>query len=179
MYLLACAQDDYADEELKSAKNQFRVKGAFGVPPSAAQSAGFTMKDLIKQNYLAQVPGQFVLETRGCNDLMLAPQYDLKKKLQRLVQGSVQEPFNIRSTTVQEAFTRPALQIVNGNERSSELRSDRSTEVQKLREMGWGKQAIIEKVWNVTKGGSRGYKDAEAEYHQIIATIEAAESEEA
>jgi hypothetical protein len=65
---------------------------------------------------------------------------------------------------------------VNGDERPTELRSDRSTEVQNLHKKGWGKQAIIEKVWNVKKGGSEKYKQAEEYYHQIIAVIEESEA---
>lgn len=186
MYLLACAQVDYADNDLRNAKAQFRVKGAFGVVPSAAASAGFMSKDLIKQNYLAQQPGQFVLETRGCNDIMLAPVYDVKARLARLngpsyrQSGSVQtaerpyvSSFGTDSLPDLNGMRTGAERYVNGSiERPTEADASRMEDVRRYQALGWGKQAIIEKVWNVKKGGSAAYKSAVAEYEAIIARME-------
>ncbi len=182
MYLLACAQDDYADDSLKSAKNQFRVKGAFGIPPTAAQSAGFMMKDLIKQNYMAQTPGQYVLETSGCMATMLAPVYDVKAKLARLAPAR-----SMPSAAYTEPNTQPKLRLVSdvntdrtpavseSNERRTPpLQADlpHTEEVKYLRSLNWGKQAIVEKVWNVKKGSSRAYHAAVTDYETIVAHME-------
>jgi hypothetical protein len=43
-----------------------------------------------------------------------------------------------------------------------------------LRSLGWGKVAIIEKVWNVRRGGSARWKDAESEYEQMLTEMEEA-----
>lgn len=40
--------------------------------------------------------------------------------------------------------------------------------VLELRKIGIGKIAIIEEVWNVKRGGSEKYKDAECEYERIV-----------
>lgn len=189
MYLMACAQDDYAedDKDFKSAKNQFQVKGAFAVNPSAARSAGFVMGDLIKQNYEDHEPGRYVLETRGCNDIMLAPIYDLKAKLGQFSRGPESRQPG-RSDPFTEPNDGPPLRLLNGgrtlserpaneiateDERATEATQARLSEVRKLRGQGWGKQAIIEKVWYpVKKGSSRAYQEAEAAYESMIAYIE-------
>lgn len=190
MYFLACAQDDYANEELRSAKNQFQVRGAFSVPPTAATSAGFYAKELIKKNFAAKQPGQFVLETRGCNDIMLAPQYDLKKKLAALSarqNGGIQTMERERSAPFVSSFNTDTLNGLNGNgtgaervvngsleraERPIQADGTHIAEVKYYKSLNWGKQAIIEQVWNAKKGGSAAYKSAEAEYEAIIAQLE-------
>lgn len=174
LYLLVAAQVDYASKDLRDAMSQFNVNMSFSVKPSAARAAGFSSNDLLKTNFEAKTRGQFVLETTGCSDIFLAPHFDVKAKLRQLEaarSGSVQRPFSDRS----DSFTERSLQIVNADERPVALRSDRSSEVLNLLEKGWGKQAIIEKLWNVKKGGSPRYKDAENDYNQII--IEAEERE--
>jgi hypothetical protein len=40
--------------------------------------------------------------------------------------------------------------------------------VRELRAQGYGKQAIIEKVWGVKKGGSPRYHQAEQAYEAIV-----------
>lgn len=164
LYLLACAQVDYSDKSLREAASQFNVNMSFSVKPSAARAAGFASNDLLNKNFANKMRGQFVLETTGCTDIMLAPQYDVKAKLKELERPS----FVNRSGSVQDPFTPPALHVVNADERPSAPRSDRSTDVLELRKKGWGKQAIIERLWSVTKGGSPRYRDAEAEYEAII-----------
>jgi len=56
------------------------------------------------------------------------------------------------------------------------LSTSKDVAVRELRELNWGKQAIIEKVWGVTKGASPRYKAAEAEYEQIMSQLEGVET---
>src|SRR5512135_188416 len=116
MYLLACAQDDYASsekasDELRSARNQFQVREAYCVSPRAALSAGFVHTALIKSNYAEATKGKYVLEGAfGKPTLMLAPVYDVEAELERrrlLPDRSViahSEMFRPRSTAVAEGF---------------------------------------------------------------------------
>lgn len=179
LYLLACAQVDYSDKSLRDAMNQFNVNMSFSVKPSAARAVGFCSNDLLKENFAAKQRGQFVLETTGCTDIMLAPQYDVKAKLKALERSSSWT----RSDDVLDPFTSPTLHVVTGTLNESEpssqarsFRSERSTEVEDLRKKNWGKAAIIEKLWGVKKGGSPRYKEAEVEYEAIITEIEVQEA---
>jgi hypothetical protein len=52
------------------------------------------------------------------------------------------------------------------------------SQVRQLRGLGWGKIAMVEKVWNIKRGGNERWKQAEAEYHQIIDQLEAEEQED-
>jgi predicted GIY-YIG superfamily endonuclease len=45
-----------------------------------------------------------------------------------------------------------------------------------LQQNGWGKVAIIRKVWGAKPGGSKAYKQAEDEYNRIIAQPEKKEA---
>src|SRR5260370_13770234 len=54
---------------------------SFNLRATAAQAAGFTRSDLLKRNVEEDKKGQAVVETPDCKDLVLAPEYDLKKKL--------------------------------------------------------------------------------------------------
>jgi hypothetical protein len=171
MFLLACTQTDYSTPELRTAQKQFRTRIAYAIDITAARAAGFMSTDLIKQNFTTSQKGdgQFVLESPGIAALMLAPVYDVKQKLLA----------KERSTSVQERFTPPALSIVNTSRSPSERQVNgdertRAAEVLQLRSLGWGKQAIIEKLWQVKKGGTKGYQVAEAEYEQIMSQLEEA-----
>jgi hypothetical protein len=171
MDLLAVAQTDYSTKELQVAQKQFRSRIAFAIDTTAARAAGFMSTELIKYSFShsQRGDGMYVLETPGVASLMLAPVYDVRAKVLALDtrSGRVQRPFSDRSDTLPE-------RIVNADERTVALRSERSTEVHNLLNNGWGKQAIIEKLWQCKKGGSPKYKEAEQEYNQII---EAKESE--
>lgn len=163
MHLLACAQVDYADKQFRDAMNQFNVNASFSVKPSAAQAVGFVNHNLLKQNFAAKQKGQFVLETTGCTDIMLAPQYDVKKMLLQLERSSYVHSA-VQPQLLNEPRTVP--------ERDENGMFERSSEVLRLYSMGWGKQAIIEKVWSVKKGGSERYKQAESEYNTIMSKQE-------
>lgn len=172
MSLLACTQTDYSTPELRTAQKQFRTRIAYAIDVSAARAAGFQSTDLVKQNFAMSTKGdgRFVLESPGIAALMLAPVFDVKQKL------LVRE----RSTAVLPPFTPPSMPFMNGHRTATERPQNGSqngyerpsetsaAEVAHWHAMGWGKQAIIEKVWNVKKGGSPRYKSAEAAYESII-----------
>jgi hypothetical protein len=183
LYLLACAQVDYSDKQLREAMNQFTVNMSFAVRPRAAQAAGFVNYELLQQNFQAKQPGQFVLETTGCSDLMLAPDFDVQARLralERATWGGIPD----RSLTVPSPFLPTPMRLVEAprtslergenedeNDEERPVQADRAelTEhVLRLRQLGWGKEAIIKKVFGVSKGGSKRYREAEALYELLL-----------
>jgi len=78
---LLCAQVDYRDEDFQEALVNITGGMSFNVRSSAAQAAGFVRTDLLKRNEKDDKRGQAVVETPDCKDLVLAPEYNLKKKL--------------------------------------------------------------------------------------------------
>lgn len=78
--------------------------------------------------------------------------------------GTVQTHSVDRSTGQPERATN---EPTNYDERMNE----RAKRVLELRKIGTGKASIIEEVWSVKKGGSDKYKQAEAEYEQIIENL--------
>lgn len=87
IHLMACAQVDYADDDLKPFANNFGLNASFAVRPPAAQAAGFVCSELLASNWQSKIPGQCVVEGTGCNDLVIAPDYDVKAKLKALGNG--------------------------------------------------------------------------------------------
>lgn len=79
--LLMCAQVDYRDDDFQEALVNVTGGMSFCVRTTAAQAAGFTRSDLLKRNVEEDKKGQAVVETPDCKDLVLAPEYNLKKKL--------------------------------------------------------------------------------------------------
>lgn len=173
MFLLACAQTDYSTDELKAAQKQFRSRIAFAVDTTAARAAGFMNTDLIKHNFATaqKGDGHFVLEYPGYAGICIAPTFDVRAFLLD------------RSTPVQEAFTQPNLRIVesdstpvapsqnateNGQEPATEAIPADIAQVLYWHDLNWGKQAIIEKVYGVKKGGSQKYQAAVARYEDIM-----------
>ena len=82
MQLLLCAQMDYADEDFREAMGNIGCGFSFCVRQEAALSAGFTNAKLLAANERSKKVGQAVVETPDCNDLILAPQYDLEARLE-------------------------------------------------------------------------------------------------
>ncbi len=76
-----CAQVDYRDDDFQEALVNITGGMSFCVRVSAALAAGFTRTDLLRRNVEADMKGQAVVETPDCKDLVLAPEFDLKKKL--------------------------------------------------------------------------------------------------
>jgi hypothetical protein len=180
MYFLACAQTDYADDDLKEAKGQFRVREAYCIDPPAARSAGFIRTDLIKQNYQAQTPGQFVLETSGCIDLMIAPQFDVEQKLLQMQHTPSLTPYGV--STVSPATPRPT--IIDSHLPNTQVTplvtptlapalEAKLQAILQLQEQGYTNQAeIIEKIWGVKKGTNAKFYTAKAEYDILTNEIE-------
>jgi hypothetical protein len=51
-------------------------------------------------------------------------------------------------------------------------RQAKEQQVRELKAKNWGKIAIIKKVWRAKPGETDAYKQAEAEYNQIIQLLE-------
>ena len=79
--LLLCAQVDYRDEDFQEALINVSCGMAFCVRQSATQAAGFYNTELLRQNVTDNKVGQAVAEMPDCNDLILAPEYDLEQRL--------------------------------------------------------------------------------------------------
>lgn len=88
IFFLACMQADYSTKDLREAKGQFRTRSGFAIDASAARAAGFINNNLIKQNFIAGRPGQYLLEKPGFSQLVLAPLYDVKAKLAEMANPS-------------------------------------------------------------------------------------------
>lgn len=192
MYLLACAQDDYADEQLKSAKNQFGARKAYCVSPTAARSANFVATDLIKKNYENAVPGQYVLEgVYGKPTLMLAPRFSVERELD--ARGLLpdrhttahSEAFRPRTTGVQTPFrdrseAQPFRDVNAVQHSSGRFSDDELNGVKRWHfEQGLGKAATILKVWQVQKGGSAEYQRVARKYDDIVTMLSTEEQLEA
>jgi len=174
VFLLAVMQTDYSSQDMKVTQKMFRFRAAAAVDVTAARAAGFMNTELIKQNFQQGVPGQFVIEYPSFSDIVLAPTYDVKGLLasktgaqEALIPRS--EPEQLPPLRIVNSPRTMAEPSVNGSVNASErAREAYEEDVRRLRGMGWGKQAMIEKVWNVRKGGSPRYKEAEAMYEAII-----------
>jgi hypothetical protein len=78
---LICAQVDYRDDDLQEALINVTSGMAFSVLVTAARAAGFYRTDLLTRNAKEDKEGQAVAQMPDCKDLVLAPQFDLGKKL--------------------------------------------------------------------------------------------------
>jgi hypothetical protein len=79
--LLLCAQVEYADTDFREAMANIGCGFSFCVRPTAAQAAGFRNNVLLQKNAEDNGIGQAVVETPDCNDLVLAPDFDLEMRL--------------------------------------------------------------------------------------------------
>lgn len=158
MFLLAVSQTDYSTEDLRIAQKQFRFRAAAGIDVTAARAAGFMNTALIKNNFQNGKPGQFVVEYPSFSDLVLAPDYDVKKLVQ-----SVNTPRSVQVVnSTRTAYEQPQ-NIADEQALQANLEAVRALRVQ-----NWGKISIIEKIWGVKRGGSQAYRDACAEYDMIV-----------
>ncbi len=179
MFLIAVMQTDYSSEELRVSQKMFRFRAAAAIDQSAARAAGFQNTELIKQNFQHGQPGQFVIEYPSFSQLVLAPTYDVK----RLVAEKTRASHDF--TRVSEDEPSPGLTLLKPSRNSSEttVKTDetalqaRLQEVRHLQALGWGKVAIIEKVWKVKAGATHGYKHACLEYDHILARLDQEEGE--
>jgi hypothetical protein len=93
--LLLCAQVDYRDDdkELQEALINIDCGMSFAVRTTAAQAAGFYNYELLQRNALESFVGQAVVEMPDCKDLVLAPDFDLEKRLVSFEEAeAAQEP---------------------------------------------------------------------------------------
>jgi len=179
MFLLACMQTDYSTDEMKIAQKMFRFRAAAAIDQTAARAAGFINTELIKQNFQQGLPGQFVIEYPSFSEIVLAPIYDVKHLVAQ--KTSVSHGF----TAISADETSPGLTLLKPSRNSSEttLKTDeaalqaRFQEVRHFQSMGWGKVAIIEKVWKVKAGATQGYKSACLDYDHIMARLDQEERE--
>jgi hypothetical protein len=187
MFLLACMQIDYSTEELKVASKMFRFRSAAAVDVSAAKASGFINTDLIKQNFQTARKGEFVVEYPSFSNIVVAPGYDVEAMLNAKdgVFDEEEEVFSPRSGNVQNLDLRivnsertPIEQQLNTPpEHAEQAWQARVEEVRGLRVAGWGKIAIIEKIWHAQRGDNKPYRQAEKEYDRIIAQLEQEERE--
>lgn len=167
IHLMACAQVDYADEDLKAFNNNFGINVSFAVKPTAARAAGFVCSELLNSNWESKQKGQCVVEATGCTDLVEAPDYDVKALLK-----AKNEPSKV---TVKEVSPRGWNVDRTEMEEQPEEASQANLRVsQVLEAMASGintKDGIIERVWRVKKGKGQGYQEAGFEYEQVMRSI--------
>jgi FtsK/SpoIIIE family len=187
LHLMACAQVDYADDELKDAMAQFlAVNIAFSVKPSAAQAAGFVNTELLKKNYADRTPGQFVVEAVGGADLGVAPEYDVRAKL-KAGTGEVPadtEPQASYKTLVSEVPEHglPARDETQAKPRRNTAETQARNEIhpalqakveQVMHNPGENMADCIKRVWGATPGDNAAYRNAKQEYIQVQQSIHA------
>lgn len=170
MFMLACMQTDYSSTEMRVSQRMFRFRAAASIDTSAARAAGFINNELIKQNFQLGQPGQFVVEYPSFSQIVIAPNYDV----QRLVAAKTRFQDGFRTVSeVDFQAVKPARNMVETTLKNDETTLQaRFQDVANLRENGWRKVAIVEKLWRVKAGGSQAYKDACSEYEDIIEQIE-------
>lgn len=87
IFFLTCMQTDYSDKSTREAMAQFRTRGGFAIDPDTARASGFFNTELVKQNFQQGRQGQYVLERPQYGALVLAPDYDVKVKLETLARA--------------------------------------------------------------------------------------------
>jgi hypothetical protein len=90
--LLLCAQVDYRDDDFREALINIAAGMSFCVQPVAARASGFYNTPLLNRNVEENQVGQAVVEAPDCKDLVLAPDYDLRHKLQELARTQPPAP---------------------------------------------------------------------------------------
>lgn len=183
LHIMACAQVDYADDDLKDAMNQFiGLNLAFGVRPQAAMAAGFINSDLLSQNFASKTRGQFVLETLGYADLGIAPDYDVKEKIKALHQTRVLAR-ETKDLSLETGFQVDFNQIENQFQTSSQaILADLDGEQWPIEQFNWKLDQMIalltakqneqfKQIWEVSPGPGREYKRAQAEREALMQYI--------
>lgn len=178
IHLMACAQVDYADEDLKPFNNNFGINVSFAVKPSAARAAGFVCSELLNSNWENKQQGQCVVEATGCTDLVQAPDYDVKVRLKEL-SGKNSDRTQVFELPQKEGTERGL--NVDGTWMGTQTQAASEANLQHkvaqvLEAMASGvntKDGIIERVWRVKKGKGQGYQEAGMEYEQTMRAISA------
>src|SRR5258708_3100952 len=76
--LYTIRQTAYTNKPIRHAHAQFQTNMAYAIHPNRARAAGFIETPLLNQLYREKRPGQFVLEHKGANTLVLAPHVDMR-----------------------------------------------------------------------------------------------------
>ena len=76
--LYTIGQTAYSDKAIRDAQAQFQTNMAYAIHPQRARAAGFVETPLLNQVYKEKRPGQFVLEHKGTNSIVLAPYVDAR-----------------------------------------------------------------------------------------------------
>lgn len=76
--LYTIGQTSYSDKRIRDAQAQFQTIMAYPIHPQRARAAGLVETPLLNKSYQERRPGQFVLEHRGENALILAPHVDMR-----------------------------------------------------------------------------------------------------
>lgn len=138
--LLLCAQVEYADDDFKESMANIACGFSFCVRPTAAKAAGFRNNALLQKNAEDNKVGQAVVETPDCNDLVLAPDYDLEARILTFerdhpdihpIHHSPDEPLseheneevnqkNVNPVNAVEPLEKTVNASVNGGERSTQ-----------------------------------------------------------
>jgi FtsK/SpoIIIE family len=86
--LYTIGQTAYSDKAIRDAQAQFQTNMAYAIHPQRARAAGFVETPLLNQVYKEKRAGQFVLEHKGTNSIILAPHID-RKTVESLVGSQV------------------------------------------------------------------------------------------
>lgn len=76
--LYTIGQTAYSDKAIRDAQAQFQTNMAYAIHPNRARAAGFVETPLLNQVYKEKRAGQFVLEHKGANSIILAPYVDAR-----------------------------------------------------------------------------------------------------
>jgi hypothetical protein len=158
IFFLACMQTDYSDKTTREAMAQFRTRGGFAIDPETARASGFFDTELVKQNFQAGRPGQYVLEKPQFSSITIAPDYDVAAKLERLevaTNNQPDAPYILRqevdpvvgSVVAQKSPTTGALEARS----STQLTPQEWRIIEKWRD-GMGLKAIIGSEFTNSKG---------------------------
>ena len=174
------------------------INMGFCAPPKLAQAAGFWDYALLKENYLAKVPGQFVLEATGITDLCAAPDYQLQAKLRGMQEreearlsapgahtyiSEMQEQNDeqnkhrliaLQSGTPMSAHPARIPNAQEGAHQDSPAWEGYLDAIERLQEEGHNQDAIIEKIWHAKKGsGNQKYLNGREIYRMCNEMLKA------
>lgn len=181
LHLMACAQVDYADEEMRESMNQFMgLNMAYGVRPQAAMAAGFVNTELLNQNYANRKPGQFVIESFSGADIGDAPEFDVRGKVKALEEAKrvtlrEEKPYEIsEKSTQRNSLETGRNELRNGprNEPDAGLQAYLREKMLEVINYTRENQSatttdIIKAVWQVKPGDNDPYRQAKDEYAEV------------
>jgi hypothetical protein len=162
IHLMACAQVDYADDDLKPLNNNFGVNVSFTVRPEAARAAGFGCSELLAMNWQNKQKGQCVVEATGCTDLVESPDYNVKALLK-----ARNEPAKVVVSEVSETLPKQD----RNEQRNMPQEALQAKLYQVMENPGENMRDCIRRVWGATPGDNEGWKLAKGEYEEVLKTI--------